>query len=50
MKRFYLLVLMVTLALSSVTYAEYSNYSSDECGAYEQKLEHERNKLDNFED
>ena len=48
MKKFCLLLIIAALAVSSMAYADYSKYG--ECGAYSQKLERERHRLDNFED
>ena len=50
MKRFYLLLFLATLVVSSSAYGQYPTNSYDSCGAYAQKFEHESNKLNNFED
>ena len=50
MKRSCLLLLMTTLILPSLAHADYSDYTTNECGVYAQKLERESNRLNNFED
>ena len=50
MKKSCLFLLMTTLVAFSLAYAEFSTNTVDECGVYVQKLERERNRLDNFED
>ncbi len=50
MKKSCLFLLMTIFVSFSLAYADFSTNTFDECGVYVQKLEREKNKLDNFED